>query len=837
MGRNEPGAPDDRRCIGRIRLTHLSSLLRRVVSVSSPPFVQKISLNGKQAFMLKRLVSLLFLSVLLGGAAQATNLTIGAAGRVTFELVGSDAAFRNTLSIASPLVSIASSGCKLEPAVGLGGTQILSEKTSQHGCRVELDSDPATPGIQGFPAGTTFELRMCAQLNPDPPCEFVWSSNQSSNPDNFDHLRITPVNPVEFPGQIYRLNWEDQSGGGDQDFNDLIAIVRVNMDSDGDGLWDDWERFGIDVDGDGVIDLDLPALGANWQHKDIFVEVDWMDCAVAGGDCAMGDTHNHKPKPAAIAAVVNAFANANVTNPDGVNGINIHIDVSNSIPHQNALNIPGLCFAGGAGIGNFDTVKTANFNSARRFAYHYCLFTHQQVTTSTSSGCGELPGNDFQVALGGWNLGSVDLDGDGLPDANVGTVQQQSGTLMHELGHNLQLQHGGGDSINYKPNYLSVMNYRYQMSGIAPTDPDGVGPMAAKIDYSKSALATLTESSLSEPAGVGDGTDTVFWRCPSAGALKSAVGNAALDWNCDADTIDLGVSSDINADGVTGTLTGFFDWANILYEFQTTGAFEDGDHQALFPVQEITYPEYLQFVAPELSIAQSPSSASVVTGSNVTYTIQVKNNHSTAAASVVVTDNLPDSLTFVSCSSTLGGVCGGSGNNRSVSFSTLAGGATATIQLVATLNCAVSDGTSITNSASVAAVTPDSDLSNNSSASVIVASNPPPVISGASVDKAALWPPNHKMVDVSIAYTLTDNCDVDKVARSLSVSSNEPVDGTGDGDTAPDWEVVDANHVRLRAERAGSGSGRLYTITITVTDTAGGSSSKTVTVSVPLNRR
>jgi uncharacterized repeat protein (TIGR01451 family) len=223
----------------------------------------------------------------------------------------------------------------------------------------------------------------------------------------------------------------------------------------------------------------------------------------------------------------------------------------------------------------------------------------------------------------------------------------------------------------------------------------------------------------------------------------------------------------------------------------------------------------------------------VITGSNVTYTILVKNSHSTAAANVVVTDNLPASLAFVSCSSSLGGVCGGSGNNRTVSFSTFAGGATATIQIVATLNCTLGNGTSITNSASVAAATPDSDPSDNSSSSVIVANNPPPVISSQSVDKPGLWPPNHKMVNVTVSYVVTDNCDVDKVARSLSITSNEPVNGTGDGDTAPDWEVIDANHVRLRAERAGSGGGRIYTITITATDSAGGSSSKTVTVKVP----
>ena len=35
--------------------------------------------------------------------------------------------------------------------------------------------------------------------------------------------------------------------------------------------------------------------------------------------------------------------------------------------------------------------------------------------------------------------------------------------FVHELGHNLALSHGGWDEINYKPNYLSVMNYCYQL--------------------------------------------------------------------------------------------------------------------------------------------------------------------------------------------------------------------------------------------------------------------------------------------------------------------------------------------------------------------------------------
>lgn len=53
---------------------------------------------------------------------------------------------------------------------------------------------------------------------------------------------------------------------------------------------------------------------------------------------------------------------------------------------------------------------------------------------------------------------------------------------------------------------------------------------------------------------------------------------------------------------------------------------------------------------------------------------------------------------------------------------------------------------------------------------------------------------------------------------------------------APDWEIIDAHRLRLRAERAAKGSGRIYTITITCSDTSGSSVSKAVTVAVPKNQ-
>ena len=107
---------------------------------------------------------------------------------------------------------------------------------------------------------------------------------------------------------------------------------------------------------------------------------------------------------------------------------------------------------------------------------------------------------------------------------------------------------------------------------------------------------------------------------------------------------------------------------------------------------------------------------------------------------------------------------------------------------------------------------------------------PAPIINGAVATPESLWPPNHKMVDVTVNYTVTDPCPNTCV---LTVSSNEPINGTGDGDTSPDWEVIDAHHVRLRAERAGNSNGRIYTIDITCTnDTNKLSSTKTVKVVV-----
>jgi photosystem II stability/assembly factor-like uncharacterized protein len=106
----------------------------------------------------------------------------------------------------------------------------------------------------------------------------------------------------------------------------------------------------------------------------------------------------------------------------------------------------------------------------------------------------------------------------------------------------------------------------------------------------------------------------------------------------------------------------------------------------------------------------------------------------------------------------------------------------------------------------------------------------PPRIGDVFASPSVLWPPNHNLVDVTVRYTATSQC---PGTCTLSVSSNEP-DGIA---AAPDWVIVDANHVLLRAEREGQGMGRDYTITVTCTNSAGQFSRQSVTVTVPHDQR
>jgi len=99
----------------------------------------------------------------------------------------------------------------------------------------------------------------------------------------------------------------------------------------------------------------------------------------------------------------------------------------------------------------------------------------------------------------------------------------------------------------------------------------------------------------------------------------------------------------------------------------------------------------------------------------------------------------------------------------------------------------------------------------------------PPEINSISANPNVLWPANHKMVKVTVTVDAEDNSDSALGCWILGVESNEPINGPGDGNTEPDWELFDDEPliVMLRAERAGGGTGRVYTIYVDCSDTSG----------------
>ena len=389
----------------------------------------------------------------------------------------------------------------------------------------------------------------------------------------------------------YIIAGDTSAGGGD------VYLIKLEPeDRDGDGMLDCWETDGIDIDCDGTIDLDLPTLGANPNHKDLFVEVD----AMVG----------RAPAEATLQRVVDKFAavpNALVNNPDGNDGITLHC-----LP-LDELNIPLADWPNA--FADFDDVKTTRFGTptqqadpniraAKAKAYRYCVFANRYrlilpdgTVTWSSSGLAELPGNDFMVTLGGWSTPG-------------GTPDQQAGTFMHELGHNLGLIHGGDQEdpdpnkdhrYNWKPNYHSIMNYTWQF----PRPKWGIAASWV-LDYSREAFPNLNEANLDEPAGIGGHV----WHEVPVGPPPLRIVNETgpVDYNNNGDTNDLAVLADINYllddinfDGVVDAndptpgdvLKGYCDWPNLRYLLYGHPNFQDGVHSPESVHSEMTLEMYL----------------------------------------------------------------------------------------------------------------------------------------------------------------------------------------------------------------------------------------------------
>ena len=316
--------------------------------------------------------------------------------------------------------------------------------------------------------------------------------------------------------------------------------------------------------------------------------------------------HSHAPITAGalnvITAAQNTFANANAALPGGdIGGITLHIDdgtladpnyacppaCGNQLAEQACLDMAGINAFPPQNT-DLDTIKATNFHQSRQGIFHYSVWGHHFQTSTDcpcatcnmSSGIAELPGNDYMVTLG-----------------NSNTARNQLGTLLHELGHNLCLRHGGSDDANYKPNYLSIMRYGLQFLGLGPLDAAG-NYVGGDYDYSRGTLIALNEGALNETTGINPGHYNpnlgTLYSCEPTCTAEASNGTGAIDWNCDADGgIDNPVGTSINENttpAVCGTaqivLQPFWDWGGLntcnwngpYLAFQEHNNMEDGVH-------------------------------------------------------------------------------------------------------------------------------------------------------------------------------------------------------------------------------------------------------------------
>ena len=341
-----------------------------------------------------------------------------------------------------------------------------------------------------------------------------------SGPDSRD-FSFTCSDPSAF--NDVSINYQDKSNGvvaitigfttakaGDYEVtlgNNVVSKtvkLYIEGDRDGDGLLDEWEVNGIDYVHDGMTEhLDLPAMGADPWIPDIFIEVDYM-YREGSGLFKQGKKDYRMPKEV-YNIVYQAFKEK---------GIKLHIDAgkdsimnfdtketwgdlsrSNGLEYVNEIEL-GWQFENWLPYieSSFDPIRHAVFRHCSLIGKYTC--THPSDSTLDIRGSSGIsyggPSQMFMVAIDSTEKGNV----------------AKAGTFMHELGHTLGLSHGGlespfwpeqpptKDQQRYKPNHLSIMNYRYQFSGLRNEKGETI------VNYQDFSLPSIVEYAIDERRGI-----------------------------------------------------------------------------------------------------------------------------------------------------------------------------------------------------------------------------------------------------------------------------------------------------------------------------------------------
>jgi hypothetical protein len=390
-------------------------------------------------------------------------------------------------------------------------------------------------------------------------CSRLVMGTASTRPD--PHILIACAGQSPADGGLVRL-YANPLSQGDPDGDHLATPLEAALgtdpnaaDTDGDGLRDDWEVFGLHTpDGD----EDLPAYSDPWTagpaadptRMDLFLELDWM-----GG--ADGDPNHFRVTDAALQRLTQAMKDHG--------GVALHVDAGQmgtraSRGGQSFAYQSSFYFTRTTPLSMQDLwANPDQFAASRRhlFVYALCIdrFAPGQNTTGETRRLYENGRviNTSEVWNPRYTPGFLICNGTGLYNHPA----SQAAILMHELGHCLHLRHGGNVDTNNKPNYISVMNYLFAL----PTLSDD-----GDIDYSHGGLSPLDEHALVETTGIGFAPPAHLYRLiegQNRADVRSSSSPAAIDWN-DNGRLDSGpVEADINGDGVEEVLSDFNDWREV----------------------------------------------------------------------------------------------------------------------------------------------------------------------------------------------------------------------------------------------------------------------------------
>jgi uncharacterized protein (TIGR03437 family) len=480
------------------------------------------------------------------------------------------------------------------------------------------------------------------------------------------YVQFHPVTLNSFTA-TFNVQTDSQSNSAGTLTGRAIA-AKACADADGDGLCDDWEQNGVYVLGgpfnNQYILVDLPKMGSNWQHKDLFIQADWME-----SNPTRPGYHSHQPRLNAMDIATKAYANGPVSNPDGKTGVTLHVDcgpecimnpltgakwgnlslATNLVELQPFADIDGSDSSVSYDWTNFDSYSTGFNESGRKYAFHHAIFAHDQAQNTSSSGISRNDGSstaafargasDLIVSLGSWDA------------AGKHTDLAEAGTLMHETGHNLSLEHGGADNYGYKANYLSVMNYTFQTNGLIINSKQNM------IDYSRFVLPALDEYHLDETKGLNGGNSIsaygTGWYCPGdvqpVAAHMTNTANGPIDWSCDGSiqdkttvATDTRGAYDKNLKPYGITMTAQNDWDHLNFKGGAVGGAGVGDIATgpVTPLEEWNVDKASVNVPLTRVRVNGPSAIALAPGSSAVVKLSVTNSGQLADSYTISAPNI-----------------------------------------------------------------------------------------------------------------------------------------------------------------------------------------------------